>query len=310
MLATIDDAGPADWVYFKLYMGAAVDRIDHLILDLGEQIGRRTDIRQWFYIRYVDELGIHLRLRMLPVAGQREPVRVEMMNYCAVRLNRLHELPPGSYFPMVAAPGFQDHVEKLVDAHNDVRVIEAEYEPEYDKFGGPAGMPVAEAFFHLSSEIAVATLKAEITGGFSRKSLIPGLLREAYAAFTPQTDAPTFWREYAYYWLGGKSPAADDWRLTFREKARKLQTDGVPILVEPDETGGTEARLMMRWRKALAEAADAYATRRERVDVSIEVLCFNFAHLMSNRLGIAALEEAYMATLIEQLDQPARETAA
>ena len=290
-----------DWLYLKLYLGRAVDRVDRLVIELDRVISQRPDVQGWFFIRYVDEQGIHLRLRVLPAAGARDALREHLVHACATRLSRAYELPAGTYFPMVATPGFEDTLALVTDAHNDVRVIEADYEPETDKYGTGTAMAVAEDLFVASTEIACAILNDEDEGLYARKSLVPALMHETYRAFLPRTDAATFWREYCFYWLGGKSLAAGDWRDTFFAKAAQLDEEGVPVLALEQEDGRPARFQVTRWQQALAHAAQQYAALgSEGGDLNPEVLCFNFAHLMNNRLGIASLEEAYMAALIER----------
>jgi thiopeptide-type bacteriocin biosynthesis protein len=289
-----------EWIYLKLYLGNAVDRMDRFLIDIGRVVDATRRADSWFFIRYVDENGIHVRLRAKPATADTHSLRRDLINACAQRLSSLHELPAGDYFPMVTAPGFEAAVAQMTSAHNDVKVVEDRYEPELDKYGGPAGMPIAERLFAQSSLVACQVLNDEEHGLYSRKDLVPMLMDAVFRAFLPQTDQRVFWREYSYYWLGGKSPAADDWREKFFSKDRELNEAGIPLLRADAELPAEAARHLQSWRTALGEAAAAYRELEDREDVNEEVLCFNFAHLMNNRLGLAALEEAYMAALLER----------
>jgi hypothetical protein len=57
---------------------------------------------------------------------------------------------------------------------------------------------------------------------------------------------------------------------------------------------------LRRYEDALALAVREYQPLLNNGDAKREVLCFNFMHLMNNRLGLSALEEAYMSALLEQ----------
>ena len=70
---------------------------------------------------------------------------------------------------------------------------------------------------------------------YSRKDMFPELMDAAFRAFAPGDDEQAFWREYGFYWLSGKSLAAEDWRKKFFEKGRELAAQGVPVL--PEQSG-------------------------------------------------------------------------
>jgi thiopeptide-type bacteriocin biosynthesis protein len=290
------------WIYLKIYLGEVVDRMDWMIQETAALVTRRKDVEKWFFLRYLDADGIHIRLRVLPVTPDAaEAIRIDLIDAIANRLSRINGQPPGDYAPMVAPPGFEDQISKVTIAHNDVRVGEAAYEPEYDKFGGAPGMPIAETLFWHASQIAARILRLDTDGVLSRKSLVPRLMHETFAAFAPATDAATFWREYSYYWLGARTPAAEDWRERFLEKSGDLRDSGVSALHPPGAENAAFNAIVADWRAALNDAATAYRqiAGRSDADVKDEVLIFTFAHLMNNRLGIASLEEAYMGALLE-----------
>ncbi|RJE85820.1 thiopeptide-type bacteriocin biosynthesis protein [Paracoccus onubensis] len=292
-----------DWIFLKIYLGEAVDRMDWMIGEVARMVQRedRQDLAKWFYLRYLDKDGIHIRLRVLPKdQADADRIRTGLIDGIADRLSRINAQPPSDYAPMVTMPGFEEQIEQVTIAHNDVRVLEAVYEPEHDKFGGPEGMPVAETLFWKSSVIAARIIGSEAEGLLSRKSLIPRLMHEVFEAFRPDTDAETFWREYSYYWLGARTPAAEDWRDRFHDKAADLAAEGISPLTPHGASQQDFAAIAADWRSALDVAARGYHALEGRAEVNSEVLTFTFAHLMNNRLGIASLEESYMAALLEQ----------
>lgn len=297
------DALTDRWVYVKLYLGRAIDRMDRLLIALAAEPVLTERAQAWFYLRYVDERGIHVRLRALArpgVDGEKTGLLRAVIDMAADRLADLHGYPPGDYSPMVTMPGFEEGLARVTAAHNDMNVIEDRYVPETDKYGERPGMDIAERVFHVSSQLAVQVLQLEERGRLSRKDLVPVLMHDVAEAFVPAADRATFWAEYSYYWLNGRSPAADDWRQTFADKGRELSERGIR-LVAPDSQLGPEAReIVAAWRRCVQQAAADYAALGQRVDTTPEVLAFNFVHLMNNRLGQAALEEAYMAALLER----------
>lgn len=293
------------WVYVKLYLGRAIDRMDRLLIALAAEPVLTERAEAWFYLRYVDERGIHVRLRARARPGDEAGLLRAVIDMSADRLADLHRYPPGDYSPMVTMPGFEEGLARVTAAHNDCKVLEDRYVPETDKYGVRPGMDIAERVFHQSSQLAVQMLQLEERGRLSRKDLVPVLMHDAAEAFIPAADRATFWAEYSYYWLNGRSPAADDWRQTFADKGRELSERGIR-LVAPEAQLGAEARgIVAAWRACVQQAAADYAALGRRVDTTPEVLGFNLVHLMNNRLGQAALEEAYIAALLERQVQGA-----
>lgn len=291
-----------EWIYFKLYVGQAIDRMDQLIVRIGETVPRLHGLQSWFYIRYFDDMGVHIRLRARPQPGEKEPLEVQLSQLCANSLNTLHELVPSSYYPMVVPPGMEEAMQRVAEGggHQDVRIVSDRYEPEVDKYGGPLGVAIAEDVFAVSSDIACRVLAAEEAGQHSRKDLIPLFMSESLRLCMPDADPAAFWREYSFYWLGGNTPAAGDWREKFLAKSAELEEQGVAVVPADDTLDEQAAGWVRSWRDALSSAVARYREMAAVVDANPEVLAFNFAHLMNNRLGIASLEEAYMATLLEQ----------
>lgn len=289
-----------DWLYLKLYLGKAVDRMDRFIADVAGQLDVQSFVGRWFFLRYFDDTGMHLRLRVEPAPGQVEQASRQVEAICLDALTRLHEYVPSGYHPMVLPVGFSAEDPGEAAARSDVRFEYDTYQPEYDKYGGEAGMDIAEELFMRSSQVAYRMLQDEFDGLYSRKTLVPRLMDECFRAFRPNDDAAAFWQQYSTFWLGGDTPAADDWRETFSRKYRELAEHGIAVCVPEAELTEAAAARLQTWRQAVSEAARRYGEAGGHASVSADVLCVNFAHLMNNRLGLMALEEAYMGTLLEQ----------
>ncbi|RYY74178.1 MAG: hypothetical protein EOO52_15050 [Gammaproteobacteria bacterium] len=287
----------SQWLYLKLYLGEAVDKMDALLIDIGKKISSVTSFEQWFFIRYIDEGGMHIRLRAKPSEGQYQQAKNVLDEICLERLNKLHDYVPSEYYPMVSQPGSINFRATDV-AHNDVRVAYEQYLQETDKYGTGEKMLIAESIFAESSKIACEILALEDNGIVSRKTFLPSLMQAAYDAFKPTESAAGFWKHYALYWLGGDTPVAQDWRERFTEKAEELKSEGINLFAAEENLPEQAQALIARWRKTLNDAATRYAKANGDL-TSNDVLTFNFAHLMNNRLGLMALEEAYMACLLE-----------
>lgn len=286
------------WLYFKLYPGPFVDRADAL-LDAAVRCVQDTDAGlPWFYLRYFDSTGFHLRLRVKPAAGQHEAIAQRLGDALKDLLGRLGEMPANVHQPMVLPRGAKGDPLAAFSHGKEPRLELDRYEPEYDKYGGVRGTPLAEAFFTASSRIAAAILRDERAGHYQRKTIAPWLMQLCFDAFEP-AQARRYFRQYSLFWLGGDTPAAEDWRDRFFAKASALRAQGVALLPRDEGMAPAAVQRLAEWREALAHTVQAYAQAGRSVHASNDVLSFNFSHLMNNRLGLSALEEAYLATLLE-----------
>ncbi|MPZ50655.1 MAG: hypothetical protein GEU75_15385 [Dehalococcoidia bacterium] len=288
---------PSDWIYYKLYVGSALAGLNELIIQTIPLTLALDGWDRWFFIRYFDEDGLHIRLRLRARPGESARLAGQVQEVCVAGLERLPSLPPSEYRPMVLPPGGQGQDGAFL-ATMKVALKSEQYEPELDKFGGVGGMPVAEAAFQESSEIAVSLLRDERDGQLSRKTLAPCLMAAAFAAFPDLGGPDAFWRRYALYWLGGDNAVSVEWRERFVGKGEELRAREVPIVARAEELSEGAGTLVARWEAALADAAGAYRALGHS-EVADESLLLNFIHLMNNRLGLTPLEEAYLATLLE-----------
>lgn len=284
-----------DWIYYKLYLGSKAECADAVLVDFCQRMMANPLLEKWFYLRFLDEQGFHIRLRALAHEGQRGAAEQTLREDCLKVLDQLHEFLPSTYQAMVSLPDYAMPASPVSDA----RVFfEADvYQRETDKYGSEEAVAVAEDLFHISSELAYHILDDEAQGHYSRKTLAPCLMHAAQQAF-PSPEFDDYWRQISLYWLGGESPAANDWRQRFLRKAEELKAGGYSIITPDDQLPPQAQAVMTRWRAVLAQTAQRLAQLSSPV-ARADVLSLNFSHLMMNRLGIATLEESYLACLLE-----------
>jgi thiopeptide-type bacteriocin biosynthesis protein len=297
------------WLYFKLYPGRHVDRADALIAAAAQCVHAIDPTLPWFYLRYFDATGFHLRLRVRPEPADRDAVAARLQSALQAVLDGLPGMAPNLHQPMVLPRGAKgDPLGALAQGKAPSLALD-DYEPEYDKYGGARGTPLAEVLFADSSRIALALLADERAGLYDRKQLAPWLMQICFDVFKPAT-ARRYFRQYSQFWLGGDTPAAEDWRDRFFAKARALESGGAVLLPEPQALPAEAARVLDDWRDALQRTRAAYVAAGRGAAAGSDVLAFNFSHLMNNLLGLSALEEAYLATLLEHLHRtPAMEAS-
>ncbi|MEU9759590.1 thiopeptide-type bacteriocin biosynthesis protein [Streptomyces sp. NPDC047987] len=123
-----------EWLYLKLHGSARAqdDLLREHVPELVELAGRHGADR-WFFVRYTDDRGHHLRLR-------------------------LHGTRPetlwGTAVPALGALLRRWQREGLVRGHSL-----DQYDPETERYGGPAARRPAEDVFRYDSEAAVALLR-------------------------------------------------------------------------------------------------------------------------------------------------------
>ncbi len=286
-----------NWLFLKLYLGQAANKMDTFIVETIPKLVTLRGYDRWFFIRYLDDLGAHVRLRFrLPRDYQKDmdDFVAAVRSICDKGLVELAQYPPTDYRPMVLPPGFDPEV--VPDAI--VNIVEDTYEPEYDKFGGVRAMTIAEETFEASSEIALSVLKDESIGKYSRKTIAPCLMNIAIKEFEPHEETHLFWSEYSYFWLGGHTSTAEEWRKRFEIRYSQLQEQKIPIISPMTELAVEARKPLEQWLKQLRITTKAYNELESSSRVTGASLTFQFIHLMNNRLGISTFEEAYLATLL------------
>jgi thiopeptide-type bacteriocin biosynthesis protein len=269
--------------------------IEHLITDAVPDAIALEGVDRWFFVRYIDDEGLHLRLRLQVRPPAMEAVGDAARAILTRGLASARDVPRGTYRPVILPP--PEAIDAYLDSWRSAgeRVVLDRYEPEVDKFG-PDGVAIAEELFESSSAIALAMLQAERRACYQRKTLVPTLMRLAWDGFDGR-DAAGFWRAYALHWLEGAARQRETWIRRFERKALALATRGVPLYLDASTAPAGAMAIAARWREAVAAAAAGFA--RLATAPAARDLAFHFIHLNSNRLGLMPIEEAYFATLIE-----------
>jgi Lantibiotic biosynthesis dehydratase C-term len=141
------------WVFWKIYPSRfeQLDDVLHQIVSpLVAEIRRTSRLERWFFIRYVDERGWHIRLRMCGPPEEHEQWSRKLEALVSDRLYSL-PVPAGTQKQLIPNTSVG---QKLTDPGYTT----AFYEPEYEKYGGLHGMAIAEEFFQSSSDLVLDLL--------------------------------------------------------------------------------------------------------------------------------------------------------
>jgi thiopeptide-type bacteriocin biosynthesis protein len=129
-----------EWLYLKVY-GSRRDQ-DELLRDHVPplvRLARDHGADRWFFIRYSDHEGQHLRLRW-------------------------HGEPDALWGKVL--PGLGARLRQLQDQRVAGHYVIDEYDPELERYGGPDALTAAERVFEADSETAIALLELVRRPGF------------------------------------------------------------------------------------------------------------------------------------------------
>ncbi len=278
-------------------------------------------IEQFFFIRYA-EGGYHLRLRFKgDSANLSGPVQTHLEAAVAdFFATRQPQLWPGN---AVITPG------RLRES-GCLRY--AVYEPEIEKYGGSAGLSVAEAHFQMSSQICVYVLAAERQTNISRSQFALELMNILLSEFGAKPHEKAFLlRAYTAYWLSMVQPEYHEQIVTAMEEnyqqrkarfARRFREEGMGALEESWQ--GKSPGLFQIWREHLVDVLEqlrrleltdqlespirqhvaqhemllrTVPTVYESPTVALLILP-NYVHMFNNRLGLTPLQEVQLSYLL------------
>jgi thiopeptide-type bacteriocin biosynthesis protein len=275
--------------------------LDPLVLDLVAPIVRELRARglltRFFFIRY-GVGGMHVRVRLFGHDPELHRRARDLFEAGVDQLQRARE----NVAPRPAG----------------ISLMWQDYSAELERYGGPAGIMVAEELFEWSSEYSLAVIGSggTATGPLRlAKALLATMLLLRVFGYSTR-ELPRFAAAYAAAYLPTTvsderqrdalvprfQAAIDTQRLVldqFLTEFRRRWSCGMPLTPELDEY---RARLRMV-REALrrACAGGKLVIRNQPVTNwrrCVDMLAPSYVHMSNNRLGLAPIEEAYLATAI------------
>ena len=297
-----------------------------------------------FFINYWLE-GPHLRLRLRPANDAAvEPVRERAGRAIESFLKArpaLYDVKEG-FFSELYSTLFEleypaDQREQLLGPDGSMRLRENNsysfepYEPEYGKYGGPAGIELAEWHFQHSSDLVIRCVRSmnvhlrTVLLGISAQLMMvtaasfiaddAELLRflERYHAYWDQAFSTTDLTARSGYERGYDATAADLGRRfhTIRAAVARGETDRLPGFL-----GGwaRHCELLRDRARTLAERGELSFRSwsgdgkfvPESPDRALAMLLSPYLHMTNNRLSVTIRDEAYLSyVLARALREPA-----
>ncbi|MFD5461854.1 lantibiotic dehydratase [Kitasatospora sp. NPDC127059] len=242
---TVHGPGSSPWLYAKLYCSTARqdELLDRQLPQLLAELPAAVD--RWFYIRYLDPRP-HLRLRF-----HGDPTAL-----CAELLPAL-----GAWADRLATAGLAE------------RLVLDGYEPELERYGGPAAMAAAERVFAADSRSCLVQLR---------------LLRERRLDIAPLTLVAANYVDLAHH-FGDLGLLTRLHRATERHQLLPAVREQARALIDPSGhwtalgrlPGGSE--LLASWDERAAAVA-AYRTRLAERWSSTDTALGALLHMHHNRL--------------------------
>lgn len=283
------------WWFTRIYTHG-FDGADPLITQLLPALvaeGRALGLERWFFMRYLDTHGPHVRLRVL---GNRRVLD---------RLQRAHqELQQQVEDSICTLPTRHEFIAALprtdYEGRQGTGVHAALYEPEVAKYGGPEGTALAEGLFEFSSDLALWACDRfeKTTDRADLATLLLGdvgdsLLRGPNAAsqHRQQIGWDQYWDRHLRWWTAHRGDQGDAAREQIQHDVYEQAPEIRSSLIDTARLPGVAS-----WRRRWWLAFDSYLARAQAVGVdrSPQHLAFHQAHMMLNRLGFLPPEEAVL----------------
>ncbi|MDG4832114.1 thiopeptide-type bacteriocin biosynthesis protein [Solwaraspora sp. WMMD1047] len=325
------------WISLHIYYASNSDPmllrcVGPLVADLRD----RGLLRRWFFIRYWLE-GPHVRLRLLPAdESAAEEVRLAAQEAIGAFLKNRPALYDAStagagdvYRQLYIAEYGEQRWDETYGAsggmpfqpNNSVRG-EA-YEPEYDRYGGPAGVELAERHFEVSSNLVLRLLETTNAHVSSVRLGSSAQLAAAlcYAFLGTDERVARFFTDYRRFWENLHQESSDVYHSRFDEGFERVATGLRGHLArlrdavrDPDrarltalERGWVRHALALREEVVGLAASGALVFHRRSEDapttvtdpdIAFTVLLSSYVHMTNNRIGTSILDEIYLSYLM------------
>lgn len=272
-----------DWSTWHLHLGSDARTLgDRVIGTVIGPVVETLDGAPWFFLRYWQG-GPHLRLRV----GGLDPRghdRVERL--LTALLEPAGRLGPGER-PMTAAEyeagvgvfaATERGADRTPQGFRAPGVHRADYEPEYDRYGGVELMPRTEALFQLSSELVLGLLPHLGNQAARTMMALRGTMAAAVALGDGDEQA-TFYQRSMGAW---RSWAADS-GCTPAQLEQLCAAEPAAAPPDPAQHGPFGP-----WHAAIGDLA-------ARIDpaaaMPAPMVVFSHVHMLNNRLGRSLFDE-------------------
>lgn len=271
-----------DWWYLRAYPGSsyAMDNATRVLVPWLREQARNEGASRWFFMRYLDMSGQHLRMRL-----QASPDALDRVH---ARKGEVEQL-------LRDAPEPEPRIRLVAGADlgelRGPRVAKtAIYAPELEKYGGSTGVSLSLDLFTFGSTWFDDHGVVDLTPRFERARLaVEFQIALVRAALPLPDDQLEFWKAHQRQWgwqLRMLVPTADDYRVKADEVlagVRSAHVGSGPRDALDDMVGAIVGTL---------DAAGMAGIPLARVH-----LLLNYLHMEMNRWGFMPAEECLIGLL-------------
>lgn len=278
-----------EWLYARVHHTSHADG-EHLLTDFVPQwvrAAREVGVERWFFIRYADLSGPHLRVRF-----RGTPAALDDCYADGLRLWRETAERP------TAGDGIarlHPLAEQALPGRGHRRLSFGLYGREHHYYGGPAAMEVAEELFRLSSELSLTTVARTGRDRELRARTAVELMRACLDRALDPVRRDRFWQLHWQHWSG---------RRRDEQLIRQAEETVMSLSRTPDPCDDRD--LAAEARRLGGQLADGV---RRSLDVDPDTgrvrLLLMQIHMTLNRLGFLPLEEAVLGRLAARPAPPA-----
>jgi len=207
-----------------------------------------------------------------------------------------------------ARPACEAALAPLRAEGNVSRVRFAAYERELERYGGPAGMRLAERLFHLDSLACLDWLALERSGDarWSRREFALVMAERFRAGFEfAPAERREFYRQ-GYQWAFDTGVWSEPERGVLEQRFERNRAGLEALLgADPPLTGSAAEHALVDGFRAAA--APVFALVRSglaegRIEAHAPHLAWSLAHMFTNRLAIEPAAEAILRFMASRLD--------
>jgi thiopeptide-type bacteriocin biosynthesis protein len=282
-----------EWLQYNIY-SKDIHELDYLVSFIVKPAANKVktmfDVSNWFFIRYLDETGPHIRLRFKISENEFTDVMGFLEEFLSTSLESLSEQSiaiPKRLLPLNMGEGHFSSAARRFEL--------SLYDPELEKYGGEEGILLSEKYFSSSSNLTLEVIDDIITEKVNRFEFAIKMMDNLLnAAWENKNEIDEFLLNYTKYWAGDKLKSGDnqisqnfiDSAISRNEKVKEILMSELSLNTEKSlEQFTDELKLILQEMKPKGESGP-------------DGIYFHFIHMMNNRLGVWPIEESYLAALL------------
>ncbi|HEY0546567.1 MAG TPA: thiopeptide-type bacteriocin biosynthesis protein [Pyrinomonadaceae bacterium] len=296
-------------------------------------------ISRYFFIRYWLS-GSHIRLRLLPAGNVSEDAVKETVE---AAITAFLKRRPALFQVSNDNPRLKEFYRRMFVAEYSEEALIArygesgeipeydnnsfhyiEYEPEFHRYGGEAGVELAEKHFEVSSDVVLKLIRET---NMHLRSIVMGhaiqlMLQMCYGFFDDDERVLAFLARYTEFWQAtyrlnpDKSYPRFDRKYSQKAESlhkrlteiRQLTTEDALAYGTPlERQWGAHIKQLRAEILRLAEAGELELPDDARDGESaLAYLLTSYVHMTNNRIGVSIIDECYLSYLIQRAIEDSR----